>query len=218
MAKYSKGLETKQSILKAARSMFYSNGYINTTTRQLADASNTNLGLIKYYFESKSDIAFLIYTDIKESIYKELLNYDFPPDSIYFYLMEQCIELIYILNNESYQRFYHEIMMDIKFKDFIREKSISDLKSIFNGNKDDEEVIFSCIYISSLLPSIVEYIQNDTCIKFDQSTIIAQFLKQLTQYLNNNNDINTCAFITDELNNFYLNIVDNFTPIIAKIK
>ena len=61
MSKSEKGKETKASIISAARELFFEQGYHKTTTRQIAERANINLGLISYYFSSKSEIGAIIY-------------------------------------------------------------------------------------------------------------------------------------------------------------
>ena len=46
-----RGSETKESILRAGRSLFYEHGYKATTARMIAGQANINLGLIDYYFK-----------------------------------------------------------------------------------------------------------------------------------------------------------------------
>ena len=73
MANYNKGKNTQNNILSASRILFYNQGYSQTTTRQIAEKAHINLGLIKYYFDSKADIAYHIYLQIR-NVYDELFE------------------------------------------------------------------------------------------------------------------------------------------------
>lgn len=50
------GQNTKQRLLEAARGLFAERGYHNTTVRDIALRSKTNLASINYYFRSKDDL------------------------------------------------------------------------------------------------------------------------------------------------------------------
>ena len=50
------GLETRERILAAALEIFSERGFDGTTTRDIAARAAVNLGLIKYYFDSKEKL------------------------------------------------------------------------------------------------------------------------------------------------------------------
>lgn len=51
-----KGDETRTKILNVAENLFKSNGYENTTTRDIAESANLNHGNLYYYYKRKDDI------------------------------------------------------------------------------------------------------------------------------------------------------------------
>ena len=51
----SKGEDTKNKILYAARDLFFEYGFYKTTARMISDKANTNLGLLNYYFKNKNE-------------------------------------------------------------------------------------------------------------------------------------------------------------------
>lgn len=55
MTKYS-NLPSEDKIKEAARTVFYKKGFAATRTRDIAEEANINLGLINYYFRSKSKL------------------------------------------------------------------------------------------------------------------------------------------------------------------
>lgn len=57
-----------ENILRNAYNLFKEKGYNKTTTREIAEASNINKGLLHYYFKKKEDIIFDMYSDFLNTI------------------------------------------------------------------------------------------------------------------------------------------------------
>jgi|GEM_PF-2436997 len=112
MARYKKGLKTKNKIIQASKSLFYFNGYRKTTVQGIADLADVNLGLISYYFKSKDNIAKSIFIGFLKEIEKEVRK-TYPSndkDVMPLYMAKERIFFQIILKNENYQRFYREII------------------------------------------------------------------------------------------------------------
>ena len=54
MASYKKSIETKDTIIKTASSLFYNQGYNATTIRDIAKESGLSLSRLNYHFNSKA--------------------------------------------------------------------------------------------------------------------------------------------------------------------
>lgn len=67
---------TIETILSAARNLFYSKGYEKTTVRDIASKANVNLGLIPYYFGSKESLASIICFDMLDELYDKVNDMD----------------------------------------------------------------------------------------------------------------------------------------------
>ncbi len=65
---------------------FFEQGYHKTTTRQIAERANINLGLISYYFSSKSEIGAIIYEDIRNEMQSLIYNYHEEGTMMMFFL------------------------------------------------------------------------------------------------------------------------------------
>lgn len=65
-------VKTRDIIIDSAKKLFITQGYIKTTTRQIAKDADVNLGLISYYFKNKKNIAMIVYQDIITQIYKQV--------------------------------------------------------------------------------------------------------------------------------------------------
>lgn len=63
-----KKITAADKIYKAAKQLFYEHGYYGTTTRDITAKSKTNLGLIKYYFDSKKVLAYKMLKEIVDEV------------------------------------------------------------------------------------------------------------------------------------------------------
>ncbi|QSX07554.1 TetR/AcrR family transcriptional regulator [Alkalibacter rhizosphaerae] len=63
-----KKITAADKIYKAAKHLFYEHGYYGTTTRDITAKSKTNLGLIKYYFNSKKVLAYKMLKEIVDEV------------------------------------------------------------------------------------------------------------------------------------------------------
>lgn len=59
----------KKNILNNSFNLFKEKGYSRTTTREIANASGINKGLLHYYYKQKEDIIIEMYTDILNGLY-----------------------------------------------------------------------------------------------------------------------------------------------------
>ncbi len=74
MAQYKVGLITQKNIMDTAKSLFYENGYFNTSIREIADKANIKLGTLTYYYK-KEDIVRNIYSDFSIRLYSHISKY-----------------------------------------------------------------------------------------------------------------------------------------------
>jgi AcrR family transcriptional regulator len=62
--------ERLRQIVKTASKLFYKNGYVNTTTRQIAEACGISQGNLYYYIKSKEDF-FNLFVEMTTSTFEE---------------------------------------------------------------------------------------------------------------------------------------------------
>lgn len=74
MARYKKGIETRNNIKNAAKSLFYLQGLNSTTVQKIADLAAVNLGLLSYYFKTKNNIITTIYSDFFNNVREKVLE------------------------------------------------------------------------------------------------------------------------------------------------
>lgn len=110
----SKGKEIKEnltarSIFEAAKKLFFENGYCTVTVRDIAEAAGTNIALVSYYYESKDNLANLVYLHLADLAY-EAVAAEVPKEfgaAEKFYL-DTILGTMYC--EDSFPKFYHEQM------------------------------------------------------------------------------------------------------------
>ena len=86
--------EVKSRILKEAKTLFIKNGYNGTTIRDIAKASETNVAMVNYYFQSKYNLFEIIFEEAMEILTQKIfltLGSDMP----FFELIETWIHTYY---------------------------------------------------------------------------------------------------------------------------
>lgn len=86
--------EVKSRILKEAKTLFIKNGYNGTTIRDIAKASETNVAMVNYYFQSKYNLFEIIFEEAIEILTQKIfltLGSDMP----FFELIETWINTYY---------------------------------------------------------------------------------------------------------------------------
>lgn len=101
--------DVKQRILHVAGELFIKNGYNNTSVRDIANASGTNVAMVNYYFKSKYNLFEIIFEEALNVLMKRVskIVYSDKPffevvaswiDSYYETLLEYPQIPIFILN------------------------------------------------------------------------------------------------------------------------
>lgn len=106
MSKYETGFQTRNKILLTCRSLFYEEGYDNTTFADIARTAEVNQGSIYYHFSSKENILGTIMEETiakNDSIVEEYSSEDTLYETKYF--MGGRIYLYKMLQDEEYRRF-----------------------------------------------------------------------------------------------------------------
>lgn len=105
--KYSKGKETYSRIFTAAKKYFYTQGYKETTFRQLSAETGIHLGQFTYYFKTKDDLAGLIYSEIRQNTYNIFKDkygeYIDPKKSI---VLNLAFDMLLLTNNKKIRQFF----------------------------------------------------------------------------------------------------------------
>lgn len=127
-------LEVKERILIAARNLFIQNGYNNTSIRDIAAASETNVAMVNYYYHSKYNLFELIFEEALNVLMKRvfsIVQQDHQPffiiiaswvDSYYETLIEYPQIPIFILNeiNQNPERLSERVRKHAPFAIFMK--------------------------------------------------------------------------------------------------
>lgn len=212
MAKYSKGVDTQKSILAAARRLFYENGYTETTTRQIASAAGINLGLIRYYFDSKAEIALHIYLDVRDFHTDYIMQYGY--SDLELNLIASASELKVCFSNPHFCQFYHEIYQEYKILQTFRERVSQSLK--VNSTWPESYRSLAACCLASIKPALVNHYITSGNNHFSAETYIRFYMEQQTYYDRIPNAAELCDHSMQELDKFDFDVDENFFPLAGK--
>ena len=107
--RYKKGIETRNNIINASKSLFYLQGFDHTTVQKIADLASVNLGLLSYYFKTKNNIIKIIFTEFYESIDSIVCDVcDKEEHLILFFMAKERIAYDIIFKDPNNLRFFKE--------------------------------------------------------------------------------------------------------------
>ncbi len=86
--------EVKARILKESQGLFIKNGYKGTSVRDIAKASETNVAMVNYYFQSKYNLFEIIFEQALDVLTKKVFE-TITSDKPIFELIEQWIHAYY---------------------------------------------------------------------------------------------------------------------------
>lgn len=206
MANYAKGIDTQKIILESARKSFYKNGYHASTTRSIAQDAGINLGLIKYYFSSKAELAKHIYMDIRED-HQEMLaqkNYS----DLELMILSSAAELKLCFEDEHFCLFYHEIYQEPSIRKNFK-THVMNCMSQFIESPDTYSVLASCC-LTNIKPALVSQHLSAGKNSFPPETFIRFYMEQQLYYYKVENITEQCNKMIAELNKYYFSIDEMF--------
>jgi AcrR family transcriptional regulator len=218
MVRYNKGLETESRILFAARTLFFEKGYAKTSVREIADRSGSNLGLLNYYFGSKSEIGLRVYRAVRGEANAMMEGYGADPaGSAASYLLSNLIELEMTLISEPYGRFFAQAMSEATVQSFYRQRIIAGLEKYMRAEADREYCLLACISISAIKPALVSWTHGGGAQsgQVSHDFILRYYLNQYVHFLGDSPDLAERVF--GELKRYHVNIAENFTPVIVPL-
>ncbi len=208
MSQYEKGAESKKNMLKAAKHLFYKDGYEATTVRDIAKLSGLNLGSLKYYFGSKSDMALVIYLDFQKILIQWVHTQGF--DAKVQHLISETIELQLCFESSSFARFFIEIHNEPRIQECLQEKACSHFQA------EEVEKIFMAVDLLALKPALVRRYLSEEGKRIAKEAYLSFYIRRLI-CLDGEEDEGLCQKVVSVLEGYYYNVVDNFTPVLVKI-
>ncbi|WP_121626404.1 TetR/AcrR family transcriptional regulator [Poseidonibacter antarcticus] len=96
----------KNNIIETSISLFNKKGYMNTSTRHIAQSMNISVGNLYYYFKNKEDILIEIFNHFIDEILYEVKKINFQEDTMF--LFENLL-----INNYQIERKYAFLTIEI---------------------------------------------------------------------------------------------------------
>ena len=209
-----KGQETKNKILRTARTLFYEKGYRGTSCSAISAAAGTNLGLINYYFHGKGDIAMLIYSDIRDAFDQLTANFEPELTGARQFLFSCALELALCLRCDPFSRFYFELTSEPIFRQKV-EFIILDVQMKYTQRTvSQEEALLSCLGIMAIKPALVNYVRHNPH-QIPDDTVLHYYTSQQVNVLGLPEK--TAEEILAILRKYYIALVDCFTPIMTPL-
>lgn len=210
-----KGEITKNKILQTARNLFYERGYKATTARNIAETAGVNLGLLTYYFKSKSELGRLVYADIRHKFEEYIDKYEPGLSELDKFLFSSELELYLCLECRKFGDFYHEYMSDTANRKTVKDHIIRTLQNNKTYHGDDEAyVMLATLSISAIKPALVEYglsyperIPTDIYLKY--------YLGEQLHFLGR--DKNAEDYIS-MLHKYHIDVTEKFTPVMVPLE
>ena len=209
-----RGSETKESILRAGRSLFYEHGYKATTARMIAGQANINLGLIDYYFKGKEEIATLIYRDVRNSFESLFLACEPQTTPLDMFFISSALELRLCLECLPFGRFYDEIILFPAIHQRLLTFNASRIKEYGAVGKDTDYPMLAAISIASIKPALVDHALHCGH-ALDTGKYLSYYLEQQLHYFGLHKEM--AARYQALLSGYYVNAAANFTPILTKL-
>lgn len=94
--------DVKERILLVARDLFTHNGYNNTSIRDIATASDTNVAMVNYYYHSKYNLFEIIFDEALNVLMKRIFT-AVSSDKSFFDMIEHWIDSYYETLMEYHQ-------------------------------------------------------------------------------------------------------------------
>jgi AcrR family transcriptional regulator len=133
---------TEIKIFNEAKSLFFTQGYYNTTIRQIAEAAGVNSGLFNYYFQNKFNLARRIYNTIFDNIIRILEMYFSDEENPAIYLGILMRMHTWLRNDKRIILFAVDAMKEEIFEDAVRDfvkPYIEAVDHYYKANLSDEE-------------------------------------------------------------------------------
>lgn len=209
-----KGQLTREKILHTARDLFYIHGFHNTTSRMISEVSDTNLGLLNYYFKSKNEIGRLVYTDIRDT-FDDLIAKNEPEMSDEdLFLFSSALELYLCITNATYGNFYHEFIAEPNNRSNVQQH-ISDVLMKHRGTDGmDDYTKLATLSISAIKPAVVSYALAHPD-EIDTDTYLRYYLEQQLHFLERVKE--DADYFIDLIHSYHISVAQRFTPILIKL-
>jgi AcrR family transcriptional regulator len=170
--RYKKGIETRNNIINASKSLFYLQGLNSTTVQKIADLASVNLGLLSYYFKTKNNIIKIIFTDFFEKIYASVDNQVSNDKSvILIHMVKERVIYDIIFKDSNNFRFFKEVLDKSIVLKLFEERTYNNYTRINNerGFEVDDNLIkcYSSLECGGRLNLLKNYVDETLQVEYD---------------------------------------------------
>lgn len=209
-----KGNETRESILKVSRSLFYNYGYKATTSRMITGQANTNLGLLNYYFHGKEELATIIYVDVRNSFESMFLACEPQTTQLDLFFISSALELRLCLECLPFGRFYDEIILSPSLHQKLLNFDEARIAEYGTAGSYEEYPMLAAISIASIKPALVDHALHSGN-ALPTQRYLSYYLEQQLHYFGFSKE--KAAEYQNILAGYYINVAANFTPVLTKL-
>jgi len=213
---YAKGANTRSLIKSVASQLFYRSGFHATTIRQISERAQCNVGLIKYHFGGKTEIALEIYGDIRDGFDALIDRGDIREDTSDFFLLSSAVELAACLEDEHFGRFYNELSTEPLVREQVQQRIFRALLHYAAPGGSGPETTLACTSLAAIKPAIVAYLLQGGGEKIPTKQVLRYYLQQQLHFLAE--DESRADELIRILDSYYIAIADNFTPILVQVR
>lgn len=165
---YLVGEQTKRTILRESRKLFYKYGFEETTYNDISNAAEINRALIPYHFKSKQILGQMIFKQINEDFIAHLDTMveieQYIPEFIYILHKMASSRL---LSNEKYRRFAMQIEEDASYMTNTLSSQETDLQNL--GSKAAKLDMATISAIASMAAGMEREIIRKMCTTQEKS-------------------------------------------------
>lgn len=145
MAQHKAGMETKEKIYRAAKTLFYEHGYVDTKVTDIIDLSGTNKGSFYHHYENKVDLGFRVFNSTVEDHLNASLIVG-TTDSLVQFSLEIAIFWYIYFHDEKFRRFSAELNANDIIQEYDRVYDVC----LENTDRNIDEKEFSLIRVANV--------------------------------------------------------------------
>ncbi|MCM1988687.1 TetR/AcrR family transcriptional regulator [Oceanirhabdus seepicola] len=162
----------REKIFNTSYKLFIEEGYENTTTRQIAEASNIKHGLLYYYFKKKEDILVEIVKIKMYRLTKFVMENTGERDPYNVSALFGRIFFEYIKNNDNFKKLYIAVLNNYRIKSTTVDTIIEISKSMFNlfniDYKEENLRVASLVAVGVQSTLVVSNLKENSEINYDE--------------------------------------------------
>lgn len=216
-----KSNDTEKLIRNTARTLFFKNGIDETSVRQIAANSNTNLGSFTYYYKSKNELVEKIFEDVNNEI-RALFVTPFEREAtLHEYMMMQMFQFkAAILNDRYYELFMTSMTGEQTLKSIKDLYSGCNMKFSRHNSTDSAYFIMTSALLIGMKLELIKLARDSATKEITLEKCLDFFVYEFLDFINPTEIDDMDAYrkqLLQEFDTYYIDIVKEFTPILVKI-